>query len=51
MIGLIYREVGRVLEVDPNGDGKSPDHLIHSSFEVKHPDKIQSFLDLVVLPS
>jgi hypothetical protein len=52
LLGLMYREVSRSMEIEPDGDGKKlPDHLVNSTFGVKEIRKIESLLNKVCLPS
>jgi hypothetical protein len=52
LLGLMYREVCRSMEIEPDGDGKKlPDHLVNSPFGVKEIRKIESLLNKVCLPS
>jgi hypothetical protein len=51
LLGLLYREVSRSMEIEPGDNTKLPDHLVKSSFGVKEIRKIESLLKKVHLPS
>jgi hypothetical protein len=53
LLGLIYQEVSRAMEIEPDSDAptKAPNHLVHSSFGIKEVKKIESLLKSVRLPS
>ena len=52
LVGLMYREASRAMEVEPEvNDGKFPDHLLGSPFGVAQIRKLESLINRVVLPS
>jgi hypothetical protein len=53
LLGLMYQEVSRSMEIEPDSDAptKAPNHLVHSSFGIKEVKKIESLLKSVRLPS
>jgi len=51
LLGLIYREVSRAMEIEPGGDGSSPDHLINSPFGIQQMKKIEIFINSIPLAS
>jgi hypothetical protein len=54
LLGLMYQEVSRAMEMEPDSDAptKAPNHLVHSSFGIKEMKKIESLLKSVrLLPS
>jgi hypothetical protein len=44
LLGLLYREVCRAMEVEP-GDETAPDHLINSPLGIKELDQIEKVLN------
>jgi hypothetical protein len=51
LLGLMYQEVSRAIEVEPDTPTKAPDHLVHSPFGVKELKRIESLLKTVHIPS
>ena len=51
LLGLIYREVSRSMETEPDNPTKAPDYLVNSSFGIEEVKKIEKLIDNVVLPS
>lgn len=51
LLGLMYQEVSRAIEIDPGASTKAPDHLINSCFGIKEMEKIESLLKSVSIPS
>jgi hypothetical protein len=45
LLGLIYREVSRVMELEPGNPTNLPGHLIDSPFGINEVDKIRNFLN------
>ena len=56
LIGLMYRESSRAIEMEPGGDGKSSEYLVNSPFrlpQIKKTQikKLEKLLEGIVLPS
>lgn len=51
LVGLMYREASRAMEMEPEGDGKSPVHLVNSSIGLPQVKKIETLIKAVVVPS
>jgi hypothetical protein len=51
LLGLMYQEVSRAIEVEPDTPTKAPDHLVHSPFGVKELKKMETLLKGVQMPS
>ena len=53
LLGLLYREVRRVIEAKPGDDSGVPSHIFNSPLGVKELDEIEGFLEEVsiALPS
>ena len=51
LLGLMYHEVSRAMEIEPGAQTKAPDHLVNSPFGIKEVKKIESLLKGVHLPS
>ena len=49
LLGLIYREVSRSMEVEP-GAPKHPDHVVLSKFGIKEVKKIEQLLNGLNIP-
>lgn len=49
LLGLMYREVSRCIEVEPGASSKAPDHLVNSQLGIQELNKIEKLLDLVEL--
>jgi hypothetical protein len=48
LLGLLYREVKRSIEMEPGGDGSAaPAHLINSTFGIKELNQIEKLLNEV----
>jgi hypothetical protein len=50
LLGLVYREVCRSMEIEPDSPTTAPSHLRDSLFGIKELNKIETLLDAVVLP-
>jgi hypothetical protein len=50
LLGLMYREVSRAVEIEPGAPTDSPDHLIQSKFGIQQLNKILSLIKSVVVP-
>jgi hypothetical protein len=48
---LMYQEVCRSMEIEPDAPTKAPNHLVKSPFGIKEVQKIESLLKSVRLPS
>lgn len=51
LMGLMYREVCRAMEIEPGEETKAPVHLVNSPFGVKEMMKIENLLKSVRIPS
>ena len=53
LLGLLYREVRRVIEAEPGDDSGVPSHIFNSPLGVKELDEIEGFLEdvSIALPS
>lgn len=49
LLGLMYREVSRSMEMEPGAPTKAPDHLASSPFGIKEMNKIESLLKSIHL--
>jgi len=51
LLGLIYQEISRAMEVEPDAPTKAPDHLVNSKFGIKEMKKIEGLLKSIHFPS
>jgi hypothetical protein len=51
LLGLMYQEVSRAMEIEPGALTKDPTHLVNSPFGIKEVQKIESLLKSVHFPS
>jgi len=51
LVGLMYREVCRAMEIEPGGEEKVPAHLKNSRFGIQQMQKIERVVDAIVVPS
>jgi hypothetical protein len=51
LVGLMFREVSRAMEMEPGGDDKYPAHLNNSPFGILQIQKIEKLIDAIVIPS
>ena len=51
LLGLMYQEVFRAMEIEPDAATRAPNHLVNSPFGIKEVQKIESLLKRVSLPS
>ena len=51
LFGLVYREISRSMEIEPDAQTKAPNHLVNSPFGIKELKKIEGVLKGVHLPS
>jgi hypothetical protein len=51
LLGLMYQEVCRSMEIEPGAPTKAPNHLVNSPFGIKEVQKIENLLKSVRLPS
>lgn len=51
LLGLLYREVSRCIEIEPDAPTKAPDYLANSYFGIREINVIQKVLNGVKLPS
>jgi len=49
-LGLMYREITRAMEVEPDAPTKAPDHLVNSPFGIKEVKKIEGLLKGIRIP-
>ena len=45
LLGLIYREVSRAMELEPGVETSAPSHLINSPFGVEQLDQLCKFIN------
>lgn len=50
-LGLMYREITRVIESEPGEPTEAPDHLVKSNFGIKQLEKIEALLNGLPCPS
>jgi len=50
-LGLMYREISRVMEVEPDAPTNAPDYLVNSPFGIKEVKKIEGLLKGIRIPS
>jgi hypothetical protein len=50
LLGLVYREVCRSMEIEPGVQTNAPEHLVNSTFGARELSKISSLLKKVVIP-
>jgi len=50
LIGLMYREVSRAMEIEPGGDTNNPSQLISSPFGIQQIHKLENLIEDVDLP-
>jgi hypothetical protein len=51
LLGLMYREVSRAMEVEPGAGNMLPIHLVNSAFGIKELQRIEGLIQSVQLPS
>lgn len=51
LLGLMYREVSRSVEIEPGAPTDAPDHLVRSTLGISHLNKIETAINQVVVPS
>ena len=51
LVGLMYREVSRAMEIEPEEDDSSPEQLQNLKFGIQQMEKIESLIEAVVIPS
>jgi hypothetical protein len=51
LLGRMYQEVCRAMEIEPDAPTKLPHHLVNSPFGIKEMKKIDNLLKTVHLPS
>jgi hypothetical protein len=51
LLGLMFREVARAMEVEPGEPSQYPQQLVDSPFGIKEMQRIEEFLNEVDLPS
>lgn len=50
LLGLIFREVSRAIEIEPGAPTPHPQQLVHSALGIEEMNEIEEILDSVVLP-
>lgn len=50
LVGLIFREISRAIEVEEGEDSKLPKQLVHSSLGIREMQKIEEMLEAISLP-
>ena len=50
-LGLMYREISRLIETEPKAATTAPPHLVHSSFGIKELKRIEAVIKGIPLPS
>ena len=51
LLGLMYREVSRAIEIEPGAPTTAPDYLINSSFGIKELNRLETLINSVQLPA
>jgi hypothetical protein len=51
LLGLVYREVARSIEIEPGVSTEAPDHLVESPFGVRELNEIERLLKSIKLPN
>lgn len=51
LLGLMYREVSRAMEVEPGAENMLPIHLANSAFGIKELQRIEGLVQSIQLPS
>jgi hypothetical protein len=51
LMGLMYREVCRAVEVEEGAPTNAPDYLANSSFGIRELNRIESLINNIKLPS
>jgi hypothetical protein len=51
LLGLMFREVSRSMEMEPDGESKAPVQLVNSPFGIKEMNRMEFLIDAVSLPS
>jgi hypothetical protein len=49
LLGLMYREVSRAMEMEPGAPTMAPPHLVNSRYGVKEVNQIQTLIDSITL--
>jgi hypothetical protein len=49
LLGLMYREVSRAIEIEPEAPTMAPPHLVNSPFGVKEANQIETLINAVIL--
>lgn len=49
-LGLMYREISRSIEIEPDVQSSAPVHLVNSKFGRKELDKLESLIDSLAHP-
>jgi hypothetical protein len=49
LLGLMYREVSRAMEIEPGDSTKHPTHLINSPFGIKEVNEITTLINRVAV--
>jgi hypothetical protein len=51
LLGLVYNEVSRAMEIEPRAPTEAPGHLVDSPFGVRELNEIERLINSVHLPS
>jgi hypothetical protein len=50
LVGLMFREISRAIEVEEGEDSKLPKQLVESSLGIREMQKIEEMLEAISLP-
>ena len=50
LLGLVFREISRSIEIEPGAETDLPQHLVDSPFGIQEIQKIEKLLESVVFP-
>jgi hypothetical protein len=51
LLGLMYREVSRAIEIEPDAPTQAPNHLVNSTLGVQQIKKIENLVKSLEVPS
>jgi len=51
LLGLLFREVSRAMEIEPGEPTRYPPQLVHSPFGIEEMNQIEEIINTVVIPS
>ena len=49
LLGLMYREVSRSIEMEPGAPTMAPPHLVNSPYGVKEVNRLETLIDSIAL--